>query len=64
MPKVRESSVVYTVSRCLRSRRFINYKVGNCYLAISIKAVGIQAAGGQDANIEAVIRCLVYVEEV
>ncbi len=64
MPKVREYSVVYTVSRNLESRRFINYKVGNCCLAISIKVVGIQATGGQDTNIEAVVYCLASTEGV
>ncbi len=64
MPKVREYSVVYTVSRCLGSRCFVNYKVGNYYLATNIEVVGIQAAEGQDANIEAVIHCLASVKEV
>ncbi len=64
MPKVREYSVVYTVSRCLGSRCFVNYKVGNCCLATNIEVVGIQAAEGQDANIEAVVYYLASIEEV
>jgi hypothetical protein len=64
MPKVKEYSVVYTVSRCLGSRCFINYKVRNYYLATNIKVVGIQAAEGQDADTEAVVRCLASIEEV
>ncbi len=64
MPKVGEYSVVYTISRCLESRRFVNYKAGNCCLAVSTEVVGIQAAGGQDANIEAVVRCLVSIKGV
>ncbi len=64
MPKVREYSVVYTVSYCLESRCFVNYKVGNYYLATNIEVVGIQAAEGQDANIEAVVYCLASTKEV
>ncbi len=64
MPKVREYSVVYTVSRCLGSRCFVNYKVGNCCLATNIEVVGIQAAEGQDADIEAIVHCLVSIKKV
>jgi len=64
MPKVREYSVVYIVSRCLGGRCFINYKVGNCCLVTNIKVVGIQATRGQDTNIEAVVRCLISIKGV
>ncbi len=64
MPKIREYSVVYTISHYLGSRCFVNYKVRNYYLATNIKVVGIQAAEGQDADIEAVIYCLASIEEV
>ncbi len=64
MPKVREYFVVYTVSRCLGSRRFINYKVRKYCLVISIKVAGIQAAEGQDVNIKAVIHCLASIKGV
>ncbi len=64
MPRVREYSVVYTVSRCLGSRCFVNYKVRNYYLATNIRVVGIQAIEGQDTNIEAVIYCLASIKEV
>ncbi len=64
MPKVREYSVVYTISRCLGSRRFVNYKVGNYCLATNIEVVGIQAVEGQDANTKAVAHCLASIEEV
>ncbi len=64
MSKVGEYSVVHTVLRCLGSRRFVNYKAGNCCLAVGTEVVGIQAAGGQDANIEAAVYCLVNIEGV
>ncbi len=64
MPKVREYSVVYIVSRYLGSRCFVNYKVGNYCLATNIKVVGIQAAEGQDVNIKAVVYCLASIKEV